>query len=115
MRGKIMQIIRACKLSEPILRYILMNGRVVSRASMRIKRGVRISEGQIIRAILYCLKFEFPTNISSFQDLEELQTCLLQLKRINTSRNLNKNYIVVFLHLASPKHLCAKEKHYDNS
>ena len=30
-----------------------MNGRAVSRASMRIKRGVRISEGQIIRAMLY--------------------------------------------------------------
>ena len=27
--------------------------RVVCRASMRIKRGVRISTGQIIRAILY--------------------------------------------------------------
>ena len=27
--------------------------RVVSRASMRIKRGVQISEGQIIWAILY--------------------------------------------------------------
>ena len=27
--------------------------RVVSRASMRIKQGVRISEGQIIQAILY--------------------------------------------------------------
>ena len=28
--------------------------RVASRASMRIKRGMQISEGQIIRAILYC-------------------------------------------------------------
>ena len=46
-----MWIIQACELSEPILRYILMNGRVVSRASMRIKQGVRISEGQIIQAI----------------------------------------------------------------
>ena len=48
-----MWIIQACELSEPILRYIIMNGRVVSRASMRIKQGVRISEGQIIRDILY--------------------------------------------------------------
>ena len=30
-----------------------MNGRVVTRASMQIMWGVQISEGQIIRAILY--------------------------------------------------------------
>ena len=53
MREKILRIIRACELSEPILRYISINDRVVSRARVRIKWGVRISEGQIIRAILY--------------------------------------------------------------
>ena len=46
-----MQIIRAYFM----LHSYEMQG-VVSEASMQIKRGVRISEGQIIRAILYmCL------------------------------------------------------------
>ena len=36
-----------------ILRYIFINGRVVSRACVWIKRGMRIKEGQIIRAIVY--------------------------------------------------------------
>ena len=48
MRGKIEQIIRVYfKLSNITLQ------RVVSRTVMRIIWGVRISQGQIIRAILY--------------------------------------------------------------
>ena len=54
MRGKIMRIIRAYELSGPILCYVSINNRgVVSTASVRIKQGMQISEGQIIWAILY--------------------------------------------------------------
>ena len=53
MRRKIVRIIQACELSEPILRYIFTNGTAVPRASVRINGGVRISQGEIIRAILY--------------------------------------------------------------
>ena len=45
---------KSCELSEPILCYVPYERQiVVSGASIQIKRGMRISEGQIIRAILY--------------------------------------------------------------
>ena len=48
MRGKIVRIIR----TYLILSNITLR-RVVSQTIMRIIRGMRISEGKIIRAILY--------------------------------------------------------------
>ena len=48
---KIMRIIRACRLPEPILLSKITLWRVVSRKVMRIIQDVRISGGQIIRTI----------------------------------------------------------------
>ena len=49
-----MRIIQACELSEPTLHYVLMNGReLCPEQACELSGAVRISKGQIIRAILY--------------------------------------------------------------
>ena len=48
MRGKIVQIIRACELSEPILRYIFINGRELCPEKVR-----ELSVGMLYFKILH--------------------------------------------------------------
>ena len=52
MRRKILRIIQACELSEPVLHYVFTYGRELCPEQVRIKQGVWISKGQIIWAIL---------------------------------------------------------------
>ena len=53
MCEKIVRIIQACELSEPILHCVFINGRELCPEQVcKLSGGVRISEGQIIQAML---------------------------------------------------------------
>ena len=53
-KEKIVRIIRAYKLSEPILHYIFINSRELCPEQVcELSKGCELAEGQIIRAVLY--------------------------------------------------------------